>query len=81
MSLITVLDIPQEVATQAQVLRVIDKIEIERIMDIPSQKTIIVEVKGFGALLLESVSKDNYNNPPWTDEIIIQAVKSKLGLT
>jgi hypothetical protein len=49
-------------------------IQIQRILDEPTQKKIVVWVVGFQhPIELAALSGDNYDNPPWTNESVLQA--------
>jgi hypothetical protein len=50
-------------------------INIERIVDNPAEKTVYVRLPSIsaGLIKLPSLSDENYNNPPWTDELVLDA--------
>lgn len=81
MSLTFNLATPKKIIEQPEVSRTLTDIFIENIVDVPSEKRIFCHVAYFGRVELDTLSGDNYNNPPWTDEMIINAVKAKLDIS
>jgi hypothetical protein len=57
---------------------VTDVVHIDRIIDNPDEKTVSVRTRETGQLLLPSLSYENYNNPPWTDQMVIEATRQTL---
>jgi hypothetical protein len=50
-------------------------IKIERVLDEPTQKKVVVWVQGFHhPIELAALSGENYDNPQWTNESVLQAV-------
>lgn len=53
----------------------ISSIKIEKVLDDPVNKKIIVWVAGFHhPIELHTLCGENYDNPPWTNESLLQAV-------
>lgn len=80
MSLNVTLSNPKEIVVQPAVTRLVTELVVERVVDLPREKRVVAHVEGFGRFDLETLSDNNYNNPPWTDELVIDAIKAKLGL-
>ena len=80
MSLNFTLNSPKELVVREAITRTVNSLSIERIIDIPLERKIIVHIEELGRVTLDSLSDDNYNNPPWTDELVIEAIKAKLQL-
>ena len=53
----------------------LSSIKILRIIDIPAIKLIKLFTAEAGFLDLPSLSGDSYDNPPWTNDLVIQAVQ------
>jgi hypothetical protein len=50
-------------------------VSIERVLDDPTQKKVIVWLQGFHhPVELGALSGENYDNPQWTNESLLQAV-------
>jgi hypothetical protein len=50
-------------------------VEIERIVDIPSEKLVFAFVEGLGRIKLDDLSEDNYDTPAeWTNADVVTAV-------
>jgi hypothetical protein len=50
-------------------------ISIERVLDDPIQKKVIIWLSGFHQPIeLGTLSGENYDNPQWTNESLLQAV-------
>jgi len=55
-------------------------VEIQRIVDIPSEKLVFAFVEGLGRIQLDDLSGDNYDTPAeWTNADVVAAVKKYLG--
>lgn len=55
-------------------------VEIQRIVDIPSEKLVFAFVEGLGRIQLDDLSGDNYDNPAeWSNADVVAAVKKYLG--
>lgn len=71
--------IPEEtvvVVQPAQTATINGQITINRIVDMPSEKKVIVFTKELGKIDLLSLSDDNYDNPDeWTNADIISAIQ------
>lgn len=71
---------PITIIKQPEIAEIVSEIEIERIIDIPKQKKVIVFIGG-KRIELPSLSNDNYDNPSeWTNADIITAVKAYYGI-
>ena len=52
-----------------------DQITINRIVDIPSERKVIVFIEGLGRIVLEDLSDSNYDTPnEWTNADVQAAV-------
>ena len=81
MSLQINLPTPLTVIKQPLIEEIITEIVIERIVDIPGDKKVIVFIKG-QRIELDQLSGDNYDTPSeWTNADIITAVKAHFGIT
>ena len=70
---------PVEVITVPEQKTTFDELEVYEIIDNPREKTVTVIVSGF-ALLLDCFSNENYDNNEWTNQCIIDAVKSYFNI-
>lgn len=76
MSLKINLTTPKVIIKQPEITETITEINIERIVDIPSQKKVFVFIKG-ERIELPQLSGDNYDTPEeWSTETLIDAVKA-----
>ena len=57
---------------------VTDVVHIDKIIDNPDEKTVSVRTREAGMLLLPSLSYENYNNPPWNDQMVVEATRQTL---
>ena len=56
------------------------EVQIQRIVDIPSEKLVFAFVEGLGRIQLDDLSGDNYDTPAeWTNADVVAAVKKYLG--
>ena len=53
--------------------RTVSTISIERIVDIPAEQSVYVFLGELGRVKLDALSDANYNNPPWSDQMVIDA--------
>jgi hypothetical protein len=76
MSLSVQLDSERVVVKQQAVTATLPaSVKIERIVDIPDQKQVIVFVQGLGRVVLDGLSGDNYDQPAeWTNADVVAAV-------
>lgn len=66
---------PKTVVIQPAQTCELSSIVIERVLDEPLQKKVIVWIKNFPhPVELASLSGENYDNPQWTNETVVQAV-------
>lgn len=80
MSLQITLDTPKTIIKQPEITETISEITINRIVDIPDEKKVIVFIKG-ERIELSQLSGDNYDTPnEWTNEDVVSAVKAHYGL-
>ena len=55
-------------------------VNIERIVDIPSQKEVAVFVQGLGRVILTELSGDNYDAPAeWSNASIVTALTNHIN--
>ena len=81
MSLEIALTAPLDLVIQNEFKRTVSKIVINRIVDLPSNRLVLVWILG-KRIELSALSGDNYDNPEeWTNSTLIEAVKSQLGIT
>lgn len=55
--------------------KLLSSIKIFRIIDLPIKKQIKLFTGEVGFVDLPSLSGDSYDNPPWTNDMIVQAVQ------
>ena len=80
MSLQINLPTPLTVVKQPLIEETITEIVIDRIVDIPGDKKVVVFIKG-QRIELDQLSGDNYDVPnEWTNADIITAVKAHYGI-
>tara|TARA_E500000318_G_scaffold86880_1_gene83671 strand:+ start:4145 stop:4390 length:246 start_codon:yes stop_codon:yes gene_type:complete len=81
MSLSVSLTTPKKVITQPeQSVTFSGEVQIQRIVDIPSEKLVFAFVEGLGRIQLDDLSGDNYDTPAeWTNADVVAAVKKYLG--
>ena len=81
MSLQINLPTPLTVVKQPLIEETITEIVIDRIVDIPGDKQVVVFIKG-NRIVLNGLSGDNYDNPEeWTNSDIIEAVKAHYNIS
>ena len=81
MSLQINLPTPLTVVKQPLIEETITEIVIDRIVDIPGDKQVVVFIKG-DRIELNQLSGDNYDNPEeWTNSDIIEAVKAHYNIS
>lgn len=81
MSLQINLPTPLTVVKQPLIEETITEIVIDRIVDIPGDKQVVVFIKG-DRIELDQLSGDNYDNPEeWTNSDIIEAVKAHYNIS
>lgn len=80
MSLQITLNTPKTIVKQPEITETISEITIDRIVDIPGNRKVIVFIKG-ERIELPQLSDDNYDTPnEWTNEDVINAVKAHYGI-
>ena len=80
MSLDINLTAPLSVVVQPEVRKTITALSVERIIDFPSQRKVVVVVEG-ERIDLDALSGDNYDTPSeWTNDDVVNAVKSHFGI-
>lgn len=71
---------PKVIIKQPEISETITEITIDRIVDIPKEKKVVVFVTG-ERIELESLSGDNYDTPSeWTNAAVLSAVKAHYGV-
>ena len=71
------LQTPKTILVRQPETATFSSVEIERILDDPQAKKVIVWVKGLGyPVELSDLSGDHYDNPEWTNESVVNAVKT-----
>lgn len=68
------LNTEKTIVTRPAETKVVTSVTVERIIDIPGEKSVYVFLNDIGRVKLETLSGVNYNNPPWTDELVLDAV-------
>jgi hypothetical protein len=80
MSLEIPLITPLNLILAPEVKRTMSKIVINRVVDLPSSRMVIVWIMG-QRIELNALSGDNYDNPEeWTNSTLIEAVKAHFGI-
>ena len=80
MSLQITLSAATTIVKQPEITETISEIIIDRIVDIPGEKKVIVFIKG-ERIELSQLSGDNYDTPEeWTNEAVVSAVKAYYGV-
>lgn len=80
MSLNINLTAPFEMVVQPEVKKTINTLSIERIIDFPSQRKVVVFVEG-ERVELDALSGDSYDTPSeWTNADVVTAVKAHFGI-
>jgi len=80
MSLKIVFNAPTTVIKQPEIVETITEVTIDRVVDIPGQKKVVVFIYN-KRIELEALSGDNYDTPDeWTNADIIAAVKTLYGV-
>jgi hypothetical protein len=80
MSLEIPLITPLDLVLAPEVKRTMSKIVINRVVDLPSSRMVIVWIMG-QRIELNALSGDNYDNPEeWTNSTLIEAVKAHFGI-
>ena len=54
-----------------------DTLVVERIVDIPEEKSVFVFIRGLGRVKVQGVSDDKYDNPQWTNETLAAAIAAQ----
>lgn len=52
---------------------------IERTIDVPRRKAVLAVIKDLGKVKVVALCGDNYNNPEWTDESLVQALVAQFS--
>lgn len=69
------LESPKTITVRPAETLEVSSLRIERVLDDPVQKKVIVWIAGFHhPIELGALSGDNYDNPQWTNESLLQAV-------
>jgi hypothetical protein len=79
MSLQVTFDTPINYVIRPVWTTTLTSINIQRIIDDVLEKEIVAVVEGLGRIKLDALSNENYDNPPWTNEMVIEAIKSQLS--
>jgi len=81
MSLSITLSGQKEVVTQPQeTVTLTGEVSIRRIVDIPSEKLVIVFVDGLGRIELDELSGDNYDSPAeWSNADVLTALTNHIN--
>jgi hypothetical protein len=66
---------PKTFTDQRGQTKQLSSIKVFRIIDIPEKKLIKLFTAEVGFLDLPSLSGDSYDNPPWTNSLVIQALQ------
>ena len=78
MSLQITLTTPKVIVKQPEITETVTAITIDRIVDIPAQKKVVVFVGG-KRIELDALSGDNYDSPnEWTNADVVDAVKTRV---
>lgn len=56
-----------------------DSLTIERVVDIPEEKSVYVFIRGLGRVKVDKLSGDNYDNPQWTNEALATALAAQFN--
>jgi len=67
---------PKRFLVKPPVIKEASSVEIIRVIDLPSKKTVRVLLLGIGFVDLPSLSGANYDNPPWTNDLVVQALQN-----
>jgi hypothetical protein len=77
MSLVCTLSSSKSFTLQQPITGFVDtNIIIDFVTDRPSLSTVSASVRGGGVFVLNELSYENYNTPPWTDDLVIAAVQN-----
>jgi len=77
MSLVCTLSSSKSFLLQQPISGFVDtNIIVDFITDRPSLSTVSASVRGAGVFVLNDLSYSNYNNPPWTDELVVSAIQN-----
>jgi len=80
MSLKITLTTPKIIIKQPEISVTLNEVTIDRIVDLPSQRKVVVFVSG-ERIELDALSGDNYDTPEeWSNETLINAVKEHYGI-
>lgn len=81
MSLSITLSSQKEVVTQPQETVTLNgDVSIRRIVDIPSEKQVVVFVDGLGRIELDELSGDNYDTPAeWSNADVLTALTNYIN--
>ena len=52
---------------------------VERIVDNPRERTIEVHIQEVGRIKVHALSDDNYDNPEWTNALLVSALEAQLN--
>jgi hypothetical protein len=71
------LSAPKTIITRVAETAEISEVTVLRVLDDAQSQEVLVWVEGVPqAIKLGGLSGENYNNPPWTDELIVQHVEA-----
>lgn len=66
------------VVLRPQQLVTINEPVVERIIDDPVNRTVTALVAGIGLIEISSLCGENYDNPEWTNELVVQELGMQL---
>jgi len=75
-SMTVTFDQPKTFTTLSGESKQFSSVIVERIADLPIRKIIRIYITEIGFIRLNALSDNNYDNPPWTNEMIIEAVRN-----
>ena len=67
---------PKKFLITPPVIKEASSVTIVRVVDLPNKRKVRVLLLGIGFVDLPSLSGDNYDNPPWTNELVVQALEN-----
>ena len=67
---------PKTFTTLSRESKQFSSVVVERIADLPIRKIIRIYITEIGFVRLDALSDNAYDNPQWTNEMIIEAVRN-----
>ncbi len=52
---------------------------VHAVIDKPQDRMVVAIVEGLGNVVVEGLSGPNYDNPPWTNDALVTALRIQLG--